>query len=154
VDVVGLLSVEEVQRTLLRSDVFLLVSDFEGLPISLLEAMSAGCVPVVYNIKSGVPDAIEDGASGILVPHGDISAMARTLVALHSDRRRLESISQAAVQRHAERFSLERMSAAYRELFCRLLAQEKHAPRRDGRIRKSPDLTLRYRLMRKAGFLR
>lgn len=154
VNMVGLLSAEEVQQALLRSDVFLLVSDFEGLPISLLEAMSAGCVPVVYEIESGVRDAIENEVSGILVPHGDVAAMAREIVSLNSDRHRLEGISQGAMQRHAERFSLGRMSADYRELFSRLMADEAEVPLRDGRVRKSPDLTLRYRLLRRAGFLR
>jgi hypothetical protein len=56
------------------------MSDFEGLPIALLEAMAAGVVPVVRRIPSGIPELVEDGRTGLLVsedPHEAATALRR-----------------------------------------------------------------------------
>jgi colanic acid/amylovoran biosynthesis glycosyltransferase len=57
----------ELTERLLETDVIVLLSDYEGLPISLLEAMAHGCVPVCLNIRSGIPELVEDGKTGLLV---------------------------------------------------------------------------------------
>jgi glycosyltransferase involved in cell wall biosynthesis len=56
-------------------DVFALSSFSEGLPMAMLEAMSAG-VPVVSTAVGDIPEVIRDGHSGRLVPSGDVAAMA------------------------------------------------------------------------------
>src|SRR5699024_1084538 len=48
----------------------------EGLPLSLMESMGAGCVPIVYDITYGPRDLIEQGANGFITPRGDIDALA------------------------------------------------------------------------------
>ncbi len=48
---------------------FTLLSSYEGLPVSLLEAMSCGCIPIASDIKSGIPDFITDGINGLIM-HG------------------------------------------------------------------------------------
>lgn len=63
----GLLQGSEIERALLDCDVIVLLSDYEGLPIALLEAMACGCVPVCLRIRSGVPELIEDGVTGLIV---------------------------------------------------------------------------------------
>jgi glycosyltransferase involved in cell wall biosynthesis len=63
----GPLSPAETQAELAKCQVFLLMSDFEGLPLSLLEAMAAGVVPVARAIQSGVPELVQDGVTGLLV---------------------------------------------------------------------------------------
>lgn len=55
-----------------RADVFVLASRTEGLSVSLLEAMAAGCVPVITDTPSGASEAVEDGRSGVLVPFADL----------------------------------------------------------------------------------
>ncbi|MGH7449866.1 MAG: glycosyltransferase [bacterium] len=55
----GTLSNEHVLKVFAASDVFILPSEFEGLPVSLLEAMARGCIPVVSNIRSGIPERID-----------------------------------------------------------------------------------------------
>jgi glycosyltransferase involved in cell wall biosynthesis len=58
---------EEVRQALPDYHAILLLSEFEGLPVALLEAMSAGVVPICSRIKSGIPEIVHDGVSGILV---------------------------------------------------------------------------------------
>ncbi|MDM7951652.1 MAG: glycosyltransferase family 4 protein [Cyanobium sp. CZS 25K] len=67
IDFTGSLPPEQVKARLLEAQAILLMSDFEGLPIALLEAMAAGVVPVVRRIPSGIPELVEDGRTGLLV---------------------------------------------------------------------------------------
>ncbi len=67
IDFTGSLPPGQVQARLLDAQAILLMSDFEGLPIALLEAMAAGVVPVVRRIPSGIPELVEDGRTGLLV---------------------------------------------------------------------------------------
>ena len=63
----GLIDSNQIQQHLLDCDVIVLLSDYEGLPIALMEAMACGCVPVCLNIRSGIPELVEDGVTGLLV---------------------------------------------------------------------------------------
>jgi glycosyltransferase involved in cell wall biosynthesis len=65
-------------------DVFALSSQFEGLPIALLEAMATGIAPVATSV-GGVPEVISDGRDGLLVPSGDPAALAAALTKLLDD---------------------------------------------------------------------
>lgn len=58
---------ELIQNEILACHVCVLLSDYEGLPISLMEAMACGLVPVCLRTKSGVPELIIDGTTGLLV---------------------------------------------------------------------------------------
>jgi len=59
-----------------EADVFLLLSDFEGLPISLLESLREGCIPIVYSMNSGVNDVIEHGINGYVCESNNILMVA------------------------------------------------------------------------------
>ena len=63
----GRLNSDQVQKHLLESHVIVLLSDYEGLPIALMEAMACGVVPVCLRIRSGIPELVEDGVTGLLV---------------------------------------------------------------------------------------
>ncbi|HAC62866.1 MAG TPA: glycosyl transferase family 1, partial [Cyanothece sp. UBA12306] len=63
----GSINSDQVQEYLLECHVIVLLSDYEGLPISLMEAMACGVVPVCLRIRSGIPELIEDGVTGLLV---------------------------------------------------------------------------------------
>jgi glycosyltransferase involved in cell wall biosynthesis len=64
----GAVSSEEIQARLVdECDTIVLLSDYEGLPISLLEAMACGLVPVCLRIRSGVPELVQNGVTGLLV---------------------------------------------------------------------------------------
>ena len=63
----GKLESNLIQQYLLQNHVFVLLSDYEGIPISLMEAMACGLVPVCLNIHGGITELIENDKNGILV---------------------------------------------------------------------------------------
>jgi glycosyltransferase involved in cell wall biosynthesis len=89
----------DVPDLLAASDVFVLASAFEGLPVSIMEAMAAG-LPVVATSVGGVPEAVSDGETGLLVPPHDAQSLSDAIVRLTRDpclRQRLgASASEAA----------------------------------------------------------
>jgi len=72
----GRIPADEVQPLLQRSQAILLMSDFEGLPVALLEAMAAGVVPVVRSIESGIPELVLHNRTGLLVANDPAEASA------------------------------------------------------------------------------
>ena len=112
----GVLS--DVRELLGASDLFALASRWEGNPLSVMEAMAAR-LPVVATAVGGVPELVEDGVTGLLVPPGDAEALERALAALVGDAARRRAMGEAARVR-ASAFSVEAMVAAYSELFLRL----------------------------------
>jgi glycosyltransferase involved in cell wall biosynthesis len=119
----GTLSNSDVLRLLPACDVYLLPSAFEGLSLGMLEAMSRGVVPVVSDIRSGVPDAIVAGENGLIAPVGDVAAFADRLEWLWKNPADRLRMSLAAGRTVAMRFSLGGMIDAYVEIFSRFVAE-------------------------------
>lgn len=84
VTIPGWVGADERRRLLGSARVFVLPSYHEGLPVSILEAMSAG-VPVVSSPVGGIPDAISDGVEGLLVPPGNPDELAAALMKILAD---------------------------------------------------------------------
>lgn len=106
----------EDERPFLRGlDLFAMISDPPGCPNASLEAMAEG-LAVVATAVGGAVEQVVDGASGRLVPSGDAAAFAEALVELARDPARRARFGAEGRARVAERFSLERMVGAYREL--------------------------------------
>ncbi|CAN5679886.1 N-acetyl-alpha-D-glucosaminyl L-malate synthase BshA [soil metagenome] len=103
------------------SDLFLLPSENEAFGLVALEAMSCG-VPVIASRIGGIPEVVDDGASGYLAPVGDVEYMAEAAVTLLSDEKMWKRFSEAA-RAGAERFSAEHVvshyEAYYTEVLCR-----------------------------------
>lgn len=110
---------DDLDRLLPAFDVFCLSSHLEGLGTSLLDAM-AFARPIVATAAGGIPDAVEDGVTGRLVPVRDAAALAQALVSLLADPARREEMGALGRRRFLARFTAERMVedtlAVYAEL--------------------------------------
>jgi glycosyltransferase involved in cell wall biosynthesis len=108
----------DVKDLMAAADLFVLASAFEGLPVSIMEAMAAG-LPVVATAVGGVPEAVVDGETGLLVPPRDASALAAALLQLARDPDlRAEMATKARVRSEVFdiRTAVEAQQAAYAEL--------------------------------------
>jgi glycosyltransferase involved in cell wall biosynthesis len=106
---------EQVLAHLRESQAILLMSDFEGLPVALLEAMATGVVPVVRRIPSGIPELVQHEHTGLLVSE-DPEDAARALVRLASDPVLWDHCSSAARERVQARYSAESSYRQWRQL--------------------------------------
>lgn len=107
----------DVPELLAAGDLFALASDWEGTPVAVIEAMAAG-LPVVATAVGGVPELVEDGVTGALVPAGDSAAFASALSALARNPSRGE-MGTAAAER-ARQFDAGAMIDSYAALFERV----------------------------------
>lgn len=119
----GSLRYDAVPAEMRRHDVQLLPSRHEGLPLTLLEGMAAGCVPVASRLHGITDYAIASPDEGVLCPVGKPVAFARAIIELDQDRRRLHRMSQAAARRARSEFTAEGMAARYARLFDAILAE-------------------------------
>jgi glycosyltransferase involved in cell wall biosynthesis len=103
---------DDVPRLLAAADMFALVSDYEALPMSILEAMAAG-LPVIATDVGTIPDLVIDGVSGVLVRPHDTAAIAAALVELGSRPELREMMGAVAACRHAEHWDAATMIDGY-----------------------------------------
>lgn len=119
VELLGWLGAAQRQAELGRAAVFCLPSHAEGLPMAMLEAMAAAR-PVVVTAVGGIPDAVQDGANGLLVVPGQVAALAGALGRLLGDAALRRRLGQAARATVAARFDAAaaagRIADLYREL--------------------------------------
>jgi len=128
----GFVEPARLPELLRRHDVFLHPSvtprdgDKEGVPTTILEA-AACALPVVATRHGGIPEAVEDGATGCLVAEGDVAALAERLIALARDpalRRKLGAAGRVLVE---QRFDVAVQNARREELYFELLAARRGA---------------------------
>lgn len=110
----------DVPRILKASDIFVLSSRWEGLPLVVIEAMLAG-LPVIATCVGGLPELVKDGVTGILVPPRDPTALHHALGQLLSDEKLCQRLGIAGQRRALERFTVERLIAQVRDLYHRAL---------------------------------
>jgi glycosyltransferase involved in cell wall biosynthesis len=115
----GRIASEEVQQRLLNCDVIVLLSDYEGLPIALMEAMACGCVPVCLRIRSGIPELVRDGVTGLLVDDRG-EDFVRAIRRLRDDPGLWQSLSAAARASIAASFSDTQSAAQWAGLIHHL----------------------------------
>lgn len=84
----------------------------EAFGLTVAEGMAAGCAVIASRVGA-IPEIVEDGRSGLLVPPGDVGALAAALLRLHNDRELRRALGTAARQRIEQRFTLARMVAAH-----------------------------------------
>jgi glycosyltransferase involved in cell wall biosynthesis len=106
---------DHVARFLSIADIFVLPSRWEGLPIALLEAMSAG-LPVIATRVEGVDEVVLDDEHGILVAVEDVSALAQAILQLLRAPEVRKKMGAASQTRVRELYSIDRMAGRYLSL--------------------------------------
>lgn len=107
-----------------RSRIGVLSTNYEGLPLVLIDYLCAGCA-VIGSEASGVTDIIEPGVNGWRFPIGDVSALADTLERVLAGGPEIEAMVQRGQTEAPARFSLERMVNRYETLCAELLSRTK-----------------------------
>jgi glycosyltransferase involved in cell wall biosynthesis len=107
---------DDVDDLLAASDIFAMPSNWEGLPLAMLEAMFAG-KPIIASEVGGIPEAINNGVEGLLFPPQDKDKLADALRALLTNPGRRAQLGQAARERAQRDFSIESMTDAYEKQY-------------------------------------
>ena len=111
--------VTDIEDYLQVADIGLFTSETESFCLSILEAMCFGC-PSVSTRVGGIPEVVEDNQSSLLIPFGDVAALAGALEGLIDDKTRRSALGRAAQARARERFSAEVIVPRYEALYRRL----------------------------------
>ena len=112
----GYRSQSEVAEALSKTDVFVLPSFAEGVPVVLMEAMASE-VPVVTSRIAGVPELVDDGVSGILVPPGAVAPLSDALDSLLKNASLREDMGRAGREKVKREFSTESEAEKLKRLF-------------------------------------
>jgi glycosyltransferase involved in cell wall biosynthesis len=118
-DVPGWVTGEEKTRLLRKSDVLVLPSYHEGLPVSIIEAMSYG-LPVIVTRVGGIPEMVVANETGLLVEPRDVGGLLDAMRELASDPERRRRFGQAARKKAEENYSLPVLCARMKEIYRRL----------------------------------
>jgi glycosyltransferase involved in cell wall biosynthesis len=121
VDQPGWTDPSEVVNWFTAADVVAVPSWFEAQGLSVMEAQAAGAAVVATSV-GGIPDAIEDGRTGILVAPRDPEALASAVISLLDDPARAAAIGQRAAEQARQRFSRQATARAFESLYNRVLA--------------------------------
>jgi glycosyltransferase involved in cell wall biosynthesis len=110
----------DARRIIASADLFVLSSQFEGLPVSMLEAMATG-TPVVSTAVGGIPEVITDGANGLLVEPMAPGSLATVILDALDDDGLRERLSTRAREDARQQFDISRMVRATEDLYQSLL---------------------------------
>jgi len=113
---------DSVAELLSCADVVLLPSASESFGLAALEAMACGA-PVVATRVGGLPEVVEDGATGLLFEVGDVEGMAQGVRALLDDEARRAALGRQARERAVECFAAERIVPRYEALYERVIRE-------------------------------
>jgi glycosyltransferase involved in cell wall biosynthesis len=110
----------QLDKRLAEASVFVLSSRFEGLPMVLLEAMTAGLPAVAFDCPTGPADVIQHGRSGLLVPPQDVDALAAGICDLIEDPATRKAMGATALKA-SERYSMSSVRQMWEQLFAELV---------------------------------
>lgn len=123
VNVPGWVSKEQVSLLLENSDMYILPSYHEGLPMGILEALASG-LPVISTYVGGIPEAVRDSINGYLIKPGDYRALAKYIKNIGEDSSLWKRLSHAAMRIAEDEFGMDKvekqMKGIYEELAGRL----------------------------------
>jgi len=125
-DFQGWLEAEAVEEELAKADVYVLPSHYEGMPLAVLEALSAGLAVVTTKVGA-LPEILTDQVNARLVPPHDVVALHDALMDLVSDQALREKLAEAGHALYAEHFTVDVFTDAILALYDRI-APRKPAP--------------------------
>jgi len=108
----GKVAYAEVPGLLAEHDVFLLTSDYEGLPLALLEAMAFGLVPVVSDLQSGIGEVVNE-SNGKRIKPDNVQGYAQAIVWLHQHRDLMRRLAENARETVKRDYSVEAMTGRW-----------------------------------------
>ncbi|MEM3071799.1 MAG: glycosyltransferase [Candidatus Anstonellales archaeon] len=111
---------DDVPTLIASSDIFVMSSDWEGLPLAVIEAMAAG-KPVVTTNVGAIPEIVKDGESGIVVPPGNRENLANAILRLLRDHALRERMGNQAKKRAISSFDISRTAREYENLYLYML---------------------------------
>ncbi len=112
--------IQDASAALSSFDIIALPSFEESFGMALLEGMAAGCVPIATDV-GGIPELIDHGHNGILIPKGDAAALTRTLLDLAAQPQRIADLA-ANARTAAEQFDLQRTVDRIEEIYRQVIA--------------------------------
>ncbi|SIS37071.1 Glycosyltransferase involved in cell wall bisynthesis [Zobellia uliginosa] len=110
----------DIKEILQTSEIFMLCSRYEGLPMVLMEAASQGIACIAYDCISGPSEIIQDGRSGLLVNNQDVDDMVRKTNILIENRTLRKELGQNATK-DVEKFSIDKIGQKWQDIFNRLV---------------------------------
>lgn len=120
----GWIGGREKEQYLKDCDIFVLPTYFEGLPVSLLEAMAFGCAAVTTKV-GGIPMVVTDGEDGILIDPKDEKALCQALDNVLQDPGLCERLGQAAREKIRREFSMEENMKQLLQVYEQVITYEK-----------------------------
>lgn len=112
---------KDIPQILSIIDILIVPSLWEGLPLTILEAMLAG-KPIIATRVGGIPEAIKEGKSGILVPPRDVDALRDSVLELLKSPEKRKELGEGGKQRALQYFDIERMVRDYTGVYDECIA--------------------------------
>ncbi len=126
----GSLDRESVAERLRRADIFVLAPSSEAFGNAFAEALASG-LPIVGTKVGGIPEFIEDGVNGLLVPSGDPQRLAGALQTLASDPQRRLDMGSRNREKALTQLSWDRVAACYMDVYQQLVEKKDDDSHRD-----------------------
>lgn len=115
---------EDIPTCLANSDVYCLISHWEGFPRSILEAMRAG-LPVIATDVAGVTESVIDGKTGFCPPHKDVEALATKIKYLIENPKKITQMGDAGRKRFDAHFTFDKMANKTLGIYDDILSKRK-----------------------------
>lgn len=107
-----------------QSQIFLMTSDYEGLPLTLIESQVFGCIPLAMNTFASLKDIITNDGDGIIIENTNLEDFSDKLQALMTYEHKRAELAKNAIK-NASRYSCRSIATLWFELFNKLLNTEK-----------------------------
>ena len=113
---------KQIGEEYVKSDMLVMSSNYEGFPMVMIEAMACGLPVVSFDYKCGPKDIIQPGINGLLVPNGDIQALAYAMMVMMSDEAYRKMLSQNA-RKVVDTYSEQAVMSQWIRLFTSITAK-------------------------------